>query len=121
MHVVVHVIAIFGLLLATANVGVSQGITPPPRVEPPVLIPIEPVTPPPAAEPEKAAEPAPDLWTFAAEFSYTDQSGNKTLRLLTGGLKFSHRDRNTSSSTAPCSRATGRARARSSRATTSDR
>jgi hypothetical protein len=95
MHVVVHVIAIFGLLLATANVGVSQGITPPPRVEPPVLIPIEPVTPPPAAEPEKAAEPAPDLWTFAAEFSYTDQSGNKTLRLLTGGLKFSHRDRNT--------------------------
>src|SRR5690606_14777723 len=49
--------------------------------------------PAPAAEADTEAEPPPDLWSFAAEFSFTDQSGNKTLRLLTGGLKFSHRDK----------------------------
>ncbi|HUE97396.1 MAG TPA: DUF481 domain-containing protein [Longimicrobiaceae bacterium] len=35
----------------------------------------------------------PDRWKISAEFSLTDQSGNKTLRLLTGGLNVSHLQR----------------------------
>ncbi|HET7275821.1 MAG TPA: DUF481 domain-containing protein [Longimicrobiaceae bacterium] len=35
-------------------------------------------------------EPPPDRWKISAELSVTDQTGNRTLRLLTGGLKFSH-------------------------------
>lgn len=31
-----------------------------------------------------------DNWNISAEFSLTDQSGNKVLRLLTGGLNLSH-------------------------------
>ena len=34
-----------------------------------------------------------DRWNVSAEMSFTDQSGNKVLRLLTGGLKISHRER----------------------------
>ncbi len=33
---------------------------------------------------------ASDRWKVSAEFSFTDQSGNKVLRLLTGGLKVTH-------------------------------
>lgn len=33
---------------------------------------------------------APERWDVSAEFSYTDQTGNKVLRLLTAGLRFSH-------------------------------
>lgn len=33
---------------------------------------------------------APDRWKVAAELSFTDQSGNRELRLLTGGLRVSH-------------------------------
>lgn len=35
----------------------------------------------------------PDRWKIAAEFSLTDQSGNRVLRLLTGGLRISHREK----------------------------
>ncbi len=31
-----------------------------------------------------------ERWKVSAEFSFTDQSGNKVLRLLTGGLKVTH-------------------------------
>jgi hypothetical protein len=46
----------------------------------------------PAPAPAPAAPPAPDRWKFGAEFSYVEQSGNKTLRLMTAGLKLSRRD-----------------------------
>jgi hypothetical protein len=36
------------------------------------------------------AESSPERWKVSAELSFTDQSGNKVLRLLTGGLKISH-------------------------------
>ena len=71
----------------TAEVPVTTAVVLRPRVAP--------TAPPtaPSGEAVPAQTPPPDLWTFAAEFSFTDQSGNKTLRLLTGGLKFSHRDK----------------------------
>lgn len=34
-----------------------------------------------------------DRWKISAEFSFTDQSGNKVLQLLTGGLSVSHLQR----------------------------
>jgi hypothetical protein len=34
--------------------------------------------------------PAPQRWKASAELSYTDQTGNRTLRVLTGGLRASH-------------------------------
>jgi putative salt-induced outer membrane protein YdiY len=34
--------------------------------------------------------PPPRRWKASAELSYTDQSGNRTLRVLTGGFKASH-------------------------------
>lgn len=55
--------------------------------------------PPPAAaqeatpEEDAGAERPPDRWKVSAEFSYTDQSGNKVLRLLSGGLSVSHREK----------------------------
>lgn len=92
MHVAVHVIAAFLLLLAAPVAAFSQVLVTPPPAVPPIIATVPPVPAPrppvPEAEPER-----PDLWSFAAEFSYTDQSGNKSLRLLTGGLKFSHRDK----------------------------
>lgn len=39
---------------------------------------------------QSQADPEPDRWKVSAEFSFTDQSGNKVLRLLTGGLKVTH-------------------------------
>jgi hypothetical protein len=39
---------------------------------------------------QSQADPEPDRWKVSAEFSFTDQSGNKVLRLLTGGLKLTH-------------------------------
>lgn len=39
---------------------------------------------------QETARAAPDRWKLGAEFSYTDQSGNRDLRLLTGGLRVSH-------------------------------
>jgi hypothetical protein len=97
MHVAVHVIAVFVLLLTTASTAFSQVLAPSPPAVPPIVSAVtpRPVVAAPAAPPAaEETEPPPDLWTFAAEFSYTDQTGNKTLRLLTGGLKFSHRDKN---------------------------
>lgn len=38
-------------------------------------------------------EPDPGRWQVSAELSFTDQSGNKVLRLFTGGLKVSHREK----------------------------
>jgi hypothetical protein len=41
--------------------------------------------------PEAAAqESRGERWKMSAEFSFTDQSGNRALRLLTGGLNLSH-------------------------------
>jgi hypothetical protein len=51
-----------------------------------------PTTAPAAAAAARARTPA-NPWKVSAEMSYTDQSGNRVLRLLTGGLKFAHRDR----------------------------
>jgi len=45
---------------------------------------------PPAPPPRPPADP----WKMSAEMSFTDQSGNRVLRLLTGGLKVAHRDAN---------------------------
>lgn len=44
------------------------------------------------ALPDSAA-PAPERWDVSAELSYADQSGNETLRLFTGGLRVSHREK----------------------------
>jgi len=38
-------------------------------------------------------EDEPERWKISAEFSFTDQSGSTVLRLLTGGLKVSHLQR----------------------------
>ncbi|MEX2583171.1 MAG: DUF481 domain-containing protein [Gemmatimonadota bacterium] len=42
----------------------------------------------PAAAAQGASEP--ERWDAQAEFSFTDQSGNSTIRVLTGGLNASH-------------------------------
>lgn len=39
---------------------------------------------------QEADEAAPDRWHVSAEFSYTDQTGNRVLRVLAAGLSFSH-------------------------------
>jgi hypothetical protein len=39
----------------------------------------------------KPPPPRPDRWKFGVEFSYVDHSGNKTLRLMTAGLKLARR------------------------------
>lgn len=95
MHVAVHVIATFVLLFVAAAPGAAQQVVLPPPSVPPIRGTVVAPAGPAAEEPRQAREPGPDLWNFAAEFSYTDQTGNKTLRLLTGGLKFSHRDKKT--------------------------
>lgn len=43
-----------------------------------------------AALPLPAQQARPERWQATAELSYTDQSGNRDLRLLTGGLDVSH-------------------------------
>jgi putative salt-induced outer membrane protein YdiY len=43
-----------------------------------------------AAAQEDAASEAERRWMASAELSYTDQTGNRTLRVLTGGFKASH-------------------------------
>jgi putative salt-induced outer membrane protein YdiY len=48
------------------------------------------VTPEPEPAPEPQRPAAPDRWKIASELSYTDQSGNNSLRVLTGGINFSH-------------------------------
>jgi hypothetical protein len=35
----------------------------------------------------------PDRWKTSAELSLTDQSGNQVLRLVSGGIRFSHREK----------------------------
>lgn len=57
--------------------------------------PVDPDSPP-AEEAEDAPEPEltlRDRWKVAAELSYSDQSGNNVLRLLSGGLEISHREK----------------------------
>lgn len=44
----------------------------------------------PASAQAPEPEPKPDRWQVSAEMSFNDQSGNKNLRLLTGGLRISH-------------------------------
>jgi hypothetical protein len=41
----------------------------------------------------KPPPPPPDRWDLSTEVSLTDQSGNRVLRLFTGALKFSHREK----------------------------
>jgi hypothetical protein len=101
MHVAVHVIAVLGFVIAAAGPGFSQVVGTPPRVEVPVTTPVEipnagGITSAPQAPAQGVAgaeDRERDVWSFAAELSFTDQSGNKTLRLLTGGLKFSHQEK----------------------------
>lgn len=42
------------------------------------------------AQDSTEVKPPPERWDVSAELNFTDQTGNRTLRLLTGGLKFSH-------------------------------
>ncbi len=92
----------FSTSFAAAGLGVSlfaglcaaQGPVPRVVVAPlraPVLAP-ESVT---VAKPEppKPPPPPPDRWALSTELSLTDQSGNSTLRVFTGALKFSHREK----------------------------
>jgi hypothetical protein len=44
----------------------------------------------PAAAQESPNPEAPRRWQASAELSYTDHTGNRTLRVLTGGFKASH-------------------------------
>lgn len=46
-----------------------------------------------AAQSSASSSSRDDRWNVSAELSYTDQTGNKVLRLLTGGLKVAHRER----------------------------
>lgn len=89
MHVAVHVIAAVTLLAALPRAGGAQDLALPPPAAPGLIGPVSayPPTPPPPPE------PPPDRWNFSAEASFTDQSGNKTLRLLTGAFKFAHREK----------------------------
>jgi putative salt-induced outer membrane protein YdiY len=41
-------------------------------------------------EAQDAPDTSPQRWKASAELSYSDQSGNRTLRVLTGGFKASH-------------------------------
>lgn len=94
MHVAVQAIAGVILLTAVASPIHAQDLESPPSV-PPVQTTVEvrpPTPPPPPPEPEKRPSFR-ERWNLAAELSYTDQTGNKTLRLLTGGFKWAHRDR----------------------------
>jgi putative salt-induced outer membrane protein YdiY len=43
-----------------------------------------------AASLDAQADEVPDRWKVSAELSFTDQSGNRVLRLLTGGINVSH-------------------------------
>jgi hypothetical protein len=51
----------------------------------------DPAATPPSDSSAPVAPPKPDRWKFGVEFSYVDHSGNKTLRLMTAGLKLSRR------------------------------
>lgn len=61
-------------------------------VPPPLIESVAPV-PPAEASIEPETESLSDRWKMAAELSLTDQSGNRVLRLLTGGLRVSHREK----------------------------
>jgi hypothetical protein len=81
VHVVVHwSAALLALLLSAAGARAQVAGDPSPE---------------PATDTATAEAPAPagflDLWDISAELSLTDQSGNRSLRLWTAGLKFAHR------------------------------
>lgn len=78
MHVVVHGAVLLALVSAPRQ-GAAQQSPPPPAPPPPAE---------PAPEPEPA--PPPDRWKMSAELSLTDQAGNRSLRLWTGGVSASH-------------------------------
>jgi putative salt-induced outer membrane protein YdiY len=90
-------VVIAAVLLATPALPTSrlnaQESTPPVQAVPTDTVPQPP--PPadtiPAAPAATAARPS-NPWKIAAEMSFTDQSGNRVLRLLTGGVKVAHRD-----------------------------
>jgi putative salt-induced outer membrane protein YdiY len=80
------------VILASPAIALhAQEPTPPAEA-----VPTDTVTqlPPPADTIAMPAAPRPaNPWKVAAEMSFTDQSGNRVLRLLTSGLKVAHRDR----------------------------
>lgn len=95
MHVAVQAIAGVMLLTALAPPIHAQDLVEAAPAVPAIQTAVEvrpPSPPPPPPEPEERT-PFLDRWNLAAELSYTDQSGNKTLRLLTGGFKWAHQDR----------------------------
>jgi hypothetical protein len=83
LHVAVHLSAALLALLVCAA-GTAAQVDADPAQEPA-----------PAGETGPPDSPAPprlrDLWDVSAELSLTDQSGNRSLRLWTAGLKFAHR------------------------------
>jgi putative salt-induced outer membrane protein YdiY len=90
-----RVVVMAAVILALPAVGLhAQEPTPPSQAVPTDTVP---QPPPPADTIVPVSMPAAQLsspWKVAAEMSFTDQSGNRVLRLLTGGLKVAHRDRN---------------------------
>lgn len=94
MHVAVHAVGAILLCLSGARTAVGQEEAPPA----PAPVPPDTAAPAPAAvaapvPTPQSRQPAPRRWKMGAEFSYTDQSGNKALSLFTGGFKFSHQDK----------------------------
>jgi putative salt-induced outer membrane protein YdiY len=72
---------------ARAQESPADTVSPPPAETTAVETP---AAPPPAAATRQARN---NPWKISAELSFTDQSGNKVLRLLTGGFKVAHRER----------------------------
>jgi hypothetical protein len=80
------------VILALRAIGLhAQDPTPPREAVPTDTVP-QPPLPADTIAPAPTARPS-SPWKVAAEMSFTDQSGNRVLRLLTGGLKVAHRDR----------------------------
>jgi hypothetical protein len=92
------VLAPFAIVVAVAALAAQEPPPAPPPADPPPPEVIEPevvAEPAPEAEPVPPARrpPDPDRWKASAEMSYTDQTGNRTLRVLTAGFKASHLQR----------------------------
>ncbi|CAN5633049.1 hypothetical protein BH23GEM6_BH23GEM6_04280 [soil metagenome] len=94
---------VLSIALLTLGTNGLPAQEPPPPVSPapavPDTLPSAPavpdtVSPVASSPPAQSSRAAPDPWKMSAEMSFTDQSGNRVLRLLTGGLKIAHRDAN---------------------------
>jgi putative salt-induced outer membrane protein YdiY len=91
MQVAVHAAVLVAWLFLTPWSAAAQlpSLAVPSPAAPPVDT-VARVVAAPEPEPEPEREPAPDRWKVSSELSYTDQSGNNSLRVLTGGINFSH-------------------------------